>query len=340
MIPAKSLKKYDTVIFEPDGVFTSNRHFLVCAVLAVYEMCHSNRYFGKIEMDCSSVAANHKQICDLMLCGGKISAVLEELGVDFPVDIAYILFSVIMGTGEHRDFTNVLSYFKYIDFHTTDLFDHSAHLLENIFSDVDCTRGGEIWQRIKTCYNEWLFGDELFELYADGRPLSSGKPSFILTDSLSVSIITLRDVLTTLKNHNKKIGLITLRSKEELMVSFRRWKLTDFPSENIVTLDDIIAAGHLPNINMPTTPDTYSLARAAVGTKYSDSASAKGKYNDIFSKTLVVSSSPVTLFEAQSLGMGFAAIVNDSADKSHKDMFRQLESDFTLESISELTRQK
>ena len=340
MLPAKFFKKYDTVVFEPDGVITNNRHFLVCAVLAAYEMCHSNKYYGKSEMDCSAVAANHKQICDLMLCGDKIPTVLSDLGVDFPIDIAYVLFSVIIGTGERRDFTNVYNYFKYIDLHTPDLFDHCAQLLGKIIRDKDCTRFGEVWQSIRRCYLEWLYGDELFEMYADGLPLASGKPSFIMTDSLCLPVITLRDIFASLKNADKKIALYTLRSKHELEVSLKRWKITDFPPENIVTLDDIIDAGHTPNINTPSEPDTYSLARASVGSGYSETNHSNGLYDEQFERTLVVSASPITLFEAQALGMGFAAVIYDHADKSRKDLFRQLEADYTFESLMELTQQK
>ena len=340
MLPAKFLKKYDTIVFEPDGVFMNNRHFLICAVLTVYEMCHSNKYYGKNELNCSTVATNHKQIFDLMLCSGKVSALLEELGVDYPIDIAYVLFSVIMGTGEHRDFSNIFNYFKYIDIHTPDLFEHCAQLLCKTFPEKDCTRGGKLWQDIRRCYCEWLYGDELFEMYSDTVPVATGKPSLILTDSLSVSVVTLRDVLATLENAGKKIALRTLRSKAELELSLKRWKINDFPAENIVTLDDIVEAGHTPNLNMPTEPDTYSLAKASVGTIYSDSAALSGNYDRLFARTLVVSASPVTLFEAQTLGMGFAAIIHNPTDKSRKDMFRQLEADYTLESIMELTLQK
>ena len=340
MLPAKFLKKYDTVVFEPDGVITNNRHFLICAVLSVYEMCHSNKYYGKSEMDCASVAANSKQICDLMLLGGKIPEVLAELGVDYPLDIAYVLFSVIMGTGERRDFANICSYFKYTDLHTPDIFDHCSQLLGKVIRDKDCSRGGEIWQTLRRCYNEWLFGDELFEMYSEGVPAASGKPSFILSDSLCVPAITLRDVLAALKNADKKIAVTTLRTRFEFEVSLKRWKLNEFTHENTVTLDDVLDAGHTPNINTPHEPDTYSIARAAIGPGYTETAHRGGIYDEQYSRTLVVSSSPISLFAAQALGMGFAAVIHNPTDKSRKDMFRQFEADYTLESITELTKPK
>lgn len=340
MLPAKFFKKYDTVIFEPDGVFTNNRQFLICAVLAVYEMCHSNKYYGKIDLDCSAVASNHKQICDLMLCGDKISSVLADLGVDYPIDVAYVLFSVIIGTGERRDFSNIFSYFKYIDIHTPDIFDHCAALLSKIFHDKDCTRFGEIWQNLRRCYLEWLYGDELFEMYEEGLPRASGKPSFITSDSLCLPLITLRDILATLKKAEKQLAIYTLRSRIELESALKRWKLTDFSSENIVTLDDIAESGHTPNINTPAEPDNYGLVRAAAGAGYSENAHLNGQYDELFARTLVVSSSPITLFSAQALGMGFAAIIHDPKDKSKKDLFRQLEADHTLENLLELTQQK
>lgn len=340
MLPAKFFKKYDTVIFEPDGVITNNRHFLICAVLATYEMSHSNKYYGKIEMDCSSVASNHRQICDLMLCGNKVSGILADLGVDYPIDIAYVLFSVIMGTGERRDFSNIFSYFKYIDLHTPDIFDHCAAMLSRVIRDKDCTRHGEVWQSIRRCYLEWLYGDELFEMYAEGLPLASGKPSFISSDSLCLPLITLRDILASLKNAGKKLAVYSLRSRIELETALKRWKLTDFPSESIITMDDIIEAGHTPNINTPAEPDNFNLARAAIGSAYNENSHRDGQYDEIFSRTLVVSASPITLFTAQSLGMGFAAVIHDPKDKARKDLFRQFEADYTFENMLELTQQK
>lgn len=337
MQPAKFLKKYDRLVIEPDGVITSDCHFITCAMLSVYEMCNSKDYFGKTVLDYTSVYNNQKQITDLFLSSGKLPVVLSELGVDYPIDIAYILLCAILGIGERRDFSNIYNYFRYIDLHTPDIFDHCATLLGRVLPDKDCKRGGEVWLTLKRCYYEWLYGDELYEMYTEEPFTGKGKPPVILQDSLCQPIISIRDTLSALLTAGKKISLCTLRTRPEVEVSFRRFKLDNiFSHENTVTVDDITEAGHKPNINSPLDPDPYAFARGAVGTSFSETAYEAGEYDELFSRTLIVSSSPTSLFASQALGAGFAAVIRDPLDKSLKDMFRQFEADYVLDSFLDL----
>ncbi len=337
----KVLKKYDRIVFQPEGVLTTDKHYLTCAMLSVYEMVGSDRYFGKSNLDYTSVYNNQKQISDLLLCSGKITSLFEELGIDYPVDMAYVLLGAILGIGERRDFTNIYNYFKYIDLHTPDIFEHTAMLLTRLFPDKDCRREGTIWQQLKNCYTEWLFGDELFEMCFEERPSVSGKPSFITKEQLCNPIIKTKDMLTSLKERGKQISIATLRSMHEVDIPYKRWNLTGlFQKENIVTIEDILEAHRLPNFNNPAEPDPYMFARGAIGSGFSDNAYLSGEYDELFSRTLVVSNSPVSLFAVQTLGMSFAAVVSNPASKSEKDMFRQLEADYVLDSALELTLTK
>ncbi|MDP4118923.1 MAG: hypothetical protein Q8873_07015 [Bacillota bacterium] len=337
MIPAKFLKKYDNIVFELDGVIASNRHYITCAALSVYEMCNSDKYYGKSALDYTSVFNNQKQITDLLFCNGKFVDLLYECGIDNMRDCAYVLLAGILGLGERRDFSNICNYFRYINLHTSDIFDHCAILLGRAFPRKKCGRFEDMWNTLNQCFTEWLFGDELYEMFFDGPPSVHGKLPLIANDQLYHSLINTKDVFSSLKSSGFRISIVTQRPRSEVEPSFARWKFNEiFTKDDIITLDDILDSHHKANLNMPNSPDPYCFARAAIGAEYADENFFAGNYSDKFSRTIIVSASPVSLFIAKELGADFAAIASDPSNKSLKDMFRQLESDYVLDSMLDL----
>ncbi len=334
MVPARFLKKYDNIIIELDGTLTGDKYLYTCAMLSVYELCNSNKYFGKSDIDYTAVYHNQTQIADLLLCGDKIRTILSELGIDNPIDTAYALLCVILGIGERRDFTNIYNYFKYIDMHTPQIFDHLSQLLSRSLQKRDCKPGGEIYELIKKCYNEWLFGDELYEIIFREPSSLKGKKSMLSNEVLLMPFNTVRDILSALINGKKKLFLYSLRTKYEVNYILNKYKLEDFfTSENILTFDDIVDSGHTPNTNTPNDPDPFCFARLVAGNCYADSDFAEGTYDSALQKTIVISNSTISLFSAQSAGVAFAAIANE---KPLKNLFRQLETDYVIDSVNEL----
>lgn len=335
MVPAKFLNKYNNILIELDGTLISDKYLYICAMLSVYELCNSRQYFGKTDIDYNTISHNRNQISELLLCGNKTLALLSEHGIDNPIDVAYAMLSVILGIGERRDFNNIYNYFKYID--TPDIFDHLSVLLTRALPGKDCKPDGEIYNLIKKCYNEWLFGDEFYEIVFGESPSAKGKISIIASEPLLLPLNNIRDILSTLTSSGKNISLYSLRSKPEVKYILEKHKLSQFFNvDNIVTLDDIEEAGHIPNINITLDSDPYGIVRAIVGPSYNDDEFRDGKYAEILSKSIVISNSPVTLFTSQLSGVSFAATVVDPLDKSAKDMFRQLEADYVLSSLNDL----
>ncbi|MBQ3053804.1 MAG: hypothetical protein IJC89_02735 [Clostridia bacterium] len=339
MQPEKFLNKFDNIVFEPEGVITSDSHRLLCAVLAVYEICNSEKYYGKSSLNFSSIYSNQKQISDLLLCSGKLPAVFNDLGIDHPIDIAYVLISGILGLGERRDFLNICNYFRYIDLHTPEIFEHSAVLLGRCFPHIDCKKGGAFWQNIANCYYEWLYGDELYEAVFGEEPENKGKPSIISTEKLCCSITNLKDIFSVLGNSHK-LSLYSTRTRSEIAYFLNKFNLTDtFPIGSYICYEDIVDSGRLPNINTPAKPDVYPIARCAIGPSFSYDSYFKGKYDSKLLRTLVVSSSEISLFVSQTLGAGFAAVVDDPTNKVRRDIFRHLEADRVFHSISDLIKE-
>lgn len=335
MVPAKFLNKYDNILIELDGTLISDKYLYICAMLSVYELCNSRKYFGKADIDYATISHNRNQISELLLCSNKTLALLSEHGIDNPIDVAYAMLSVILGIGERRDFNNIYNYFKYID--TPDIFDHLSVLLIRALPGRDCKPDGEIYNLIKKCYNEWLFGDEFYEIVFEETPSAKGKISIITSEPLLLPLNNIRDILSTLISSGKNLSLYTLRSKPEVKYILEKHKLLQFFStDNIVTLDDIVESGHEPNINTTLDSDPYGMVRAIVGSTYNDGAFQDGEYAEVLSKSIVISNSPITLFASQISGISFAATVVDPLDKSAKDMFRQLEADYVISSLNDL----
>lgn len=84
--------KYNKIIFDMDGVMTSEQCYWDTAALTVYELLNSRKYFGSRALDLSNVFANVKMIRSLIFSNDEIITVLKNKGVNSNWDLAYVVF--------------------------------------------------------------------------------------------------------------------------------------------------------------------------------------------------------------------------------------------------------
>ena len=70
------------IIFDMDGVITSEYIYWKTAALTVYELLYSHRYFGHQDIDRAWCRKNVSLIYDTVFCGERTIAAVERLGVN------------------------------------------------------------------------------------------------------------------------------------------------------------------------------------------------------------------------------------------------------------------
>ena len=78
------LDKYDTVIFDMDGVITSEQNYWNCAALTVWEYMHRNR---GIDIDAAQCMEQLSEIRKKVFCDDKIITELKARGVNSNWDL-------------------------------------------------------------------------------------------------------------------------------------------------------------------------------------------------------------------------------------------------------------
>lgn len=86
--------KFDKLIFDMDGVITSEYIYWDTAALTVYELVYSWKYYGRQEIDREWCHKNVRLLFDTIFCGGRTVRAVKRLGVNTNWDLAYLVFCV------------------------------------------------------------------------------------------------------------------------------------------------------------------------------------------------------------------------------------------------------
>ena len=102
------LDKYDTLIFDMDGVITSEQNYWNSAALTAYEYLNSSRGFGNGSIDASDCERRIGEIRSDIFLSDKLIATLKDKGVNSNWDLAYVTVLIYIIT----DGNGVLDYAK------------------------------------------------------------------------------------------------------------------------------------------------------------------------------------------------------------------------------------
>ena len=83
------LDKYDTVIFDMDGVITSEQNYWNSAALTVREYLTSKNYFGAHDICAAEMSGNAVKIRSEVFCDDEIISEFKSRGVNSNWDLGY-----------------------------------------------------------------------------------------------------------------------------------------------------------------------------------------------------------------------------------------------------------
>ncbi len=327
------LSNFDKIIFDMDGVVTSELAYWQTAACGAYELLFSYERYGRCGIDREWCRKNYLEIYRTIMCGGKTIRAVKRLGVNTNWDLLYVVFCVSkylnpeLDTIDEAHFQSVCMFIENIDLKAPELYDALAGLVSPIIPKTEpdyFKRGGKyFWDELVTLFNEWYNGTDEFEgIKADEKLL------FPTED--------LEKLFKTLTDKGIRLGIGTGRPKEEIDYPLSASQLDKyFDKAMYVTYDDVLLAEAELKPKSPfAKPDPFVFLKAALGDKYSNREILDGDYTyEDLSRVLIVGDAPSDLFAAQRGGFQFLAVLTGIEGETAKSYFAENKADYILPNI-------
>lgn len=327
--------KFDKIIFDMDGVITSEYIYWDTAALTVYELLFSHLQFGKTDIDREWCRNNYKELHRIIFSGDKTIKAVKNLGVNTNWDLAYIVFCVSLYIEpnltalDEWHFESVRMFIENIEAMAPQVYDLVGGLAavatgkDSSFYARGC---GEAWTRMQNSFQRWFHGDEELEgLNALESPI--------------IDILDIKSTLADLKSRGIKLGIGTGRPRDEIMYPIVSWGLeTYFEPDMIVTYDEVIAAEKALNTEIPLAkPNPFVFLKAALGDKYTDDVLVAEDFADsTLNRIGVVGDAPSDIIAAKAAKMPFIGVLTGVDRISAEKYFLSMNADYILSDITEM----
>lgn len=328
---AEFLKKYDTIIFDMDGVITHERQYWNAAAMTVWEYLYSETYYGEKKLSAKQMMVEFDEINSCVFSDDKLITLMKSKGVNSNWDLAYITF--VLAVLCDRDFDAVMR--------------RAENLSENILDDYpnlgreiseklgkDCARNGSLWLEMQSCFQEWFLGDEMFEKIYNVKPRLSGKKGFCYSETPLIDGEKLRKIFSKLFSAGVKIGIATGRPESEMRTPLEKFGLMPYIDKNsIISYNYVTEAEKNLNTNV-TKPHPYMFLKALLGKDYPDKEIISGNYPETKLKnTLAVGDAAADFLASHAAGMDFCAVLTGVSGKSAKKFFENSGAEYILDSL-------
>ncbi len=326
----KFLDKYDIILFDMDGVVTSEQEYWNAAAMTSYEMLVSSKYFGDKSIDASEIYEYRTQIRRNLFCDDKTTEVLKNKGVNSNWDLAYVVLSEALLDEEHS-FENV---YRRVCEYGDSIFSEYESIAKKLSSKFNkplqyFERGGEMWCEIRDVFQRKYHGEENIPgLINDEKPLFGiGRTSA---------------VLRALKQAGKTLGIGTGRPMCEIEGPLKNWDLYKyFDVDRIVSYDDVVEAERELSAYgekiLLTKPHPFMFLKGAFTKSCPTQKIIHGEYDkDVLKRTLVVGDAGADILAAQAAGMSFLAVLTGISAASAREYFEKQGTDYILDSICDM----
>ncbi len=335
------LDKYDIVIFDMDGVITSEQVYWDAASLTVYEYLNSSNYFGNFVIDPKWAETNVSEIRSKVFLNDRLISLLKGKGVNSNWDLGYVivLISFIL---DICDGDAVYNYACGLSQNIIDEYERLAELAACAkgISYEKLKRNGELWCSMRDCFQEWYLGDSIFYEVYKKQPVLSGKAGLLRNELPIIDISDLRTVLGELSK-TKRLCTGTGRPFSELVPPLKAWEILDFfAQDGLCNYDHVAAAEQKLNITL-TKPHPYMFLKALYGTDYPDEKIISGDYDKTrIPRALVVGDAGADILAAKTMGADFCAVLTGVKGAAARSYFEELDADYILNSVKDMMEDK
>lgn len=330
------VKEFDKIIFDMDGVLTSEENYWNSAALTIYELLNSKKYFGNSTIHADEVFACTAKLRKEIFGDDRTIITLKNFGVNSNWDLAYLVLAGIVGL-ETSDYEYVLNHYKQMNLAPPEIYDHADSLLQRRFKNTDCSRTGSLWAMLQIVFNEWYYGDKYFEIAYGKKSAELGKVGFMENEQPMHPAQDTINLLKFLTSNGITLGIGTGRPQFELDIPMKNCGIDGYFDKNsCITHDDIVASGKKLNMFLAK-PNPFTFLKAAFGKNYADEKIIGGDYDkDSISKILVVGDAGADILAAKAMGAKFAAVLTGINGKNARKYFEDMESDYIFDNVLEL----
>lgn len=334
------LDNYDTIIFDMDGVVTSEENYWNCAALAVYEIFNSSDYWGKNKININKIMDEYVDMRKYLFKNDTLIELLKNKGVNSNWDLAYIIICIalILRTPYPDE---IYAYAESLNGNIMDIYDKLAKTTaESIGEPVSyCERNGYIWQMATMCFQEWFLGDNIYFSTYREFPKKVGKPGLVHNEEPLVAVEKLQTLFSALYKANKRVCIGTGRPSGEILPPLEKWGIKKYMAEDgLITYDYVVRAEEKLNNNSVhlTKPHPYMFLKAMLGEKFDDLDIINKKYPiDKLSRTLVVGDAGADIFAAKEMGADFCAVLTGLQGQKARAFFEENNAEYILNSIED-----
>lgn len=317
------LNKYNTVIFDMDGVITSEEKYWDAAALTVWEYIRLCRDESISVPECM---ANVREIRKTVFCNDELIKVLKNKGLNSNWDLGYVtvLVAWILKT---EDFNKILDYAKTLPDNIMKGYEFLARECAMVtgYDYKWLCRNELMWKTMQGIFQEWYLGDKA----KDKSGLMFSEEPIVEKEKLCALIKNLS------KTHRLCTG--TGRPWVEIKTPLREWGIIDcFVPDGLSNYDHVKIAEERFGTSL-VKPHPYMFLKALYGTDYNDEKIIGGEYDKSkIEKTLVVGDAGSDILAAQAMGADFCAVLTGVAGKSAKGYFEKMNAEYILDSVLDL----
>lgn len=324
---ASFIEKYDNIIFDMDGVITSEQNYWTVAALNAWEWIHKDCGFSVSDAFC-----NASKIRAEVMCDDKLIGILKNKGVNSNWDLCYIIYAMtkILDT---NNFEKVMKACESFSDNILDEYPVIAKRLSEI-EGRDASRNNGLWTELMMTYQAWYLGDELFEAVYKKKPHRSGYRGFIHSEKPIIKSSALIEIFSLLSKKGKRLATATGRPSNELMTPLKDFGIFDYFDKAAIINYDHIENAEKSFKKTLAKPHPYIFIKAMLGESFDDEKILSGKYNkDAVNRTLIVGDAGSDILAAKAMGADFCAVLTGVSGKSARSYFEALKSQYILDSL-------
>lgn len=338
MKAAEFLNKYHTIIFDMDGVITSEQNYWDIAALSVYELITDSRFFGSESVN-AQAQERKKEIRARLFANDRFITAVKEKGVNSNWDLAYLALCYLAGgrfTPEemcaHVENSTALAFGLYEE--------AAAFAAESLNLPIsDTARGAKLWLMCRDCFQEWYLGDRLFAEMWGERPSGKNKTGMWQTEDPIVPLNKLRAMLAALSSSGKALGIATGRNRFELNAPLERWNCKCFFTPSATVDYDYVTRGEakLREAGIDThltKPHPYMFLKSLYGIDYDDVRLYNGDYDKgRISGALIVGDAGSDILAAKAMGADFLAVLTGISGEKGRRYFEETGAEYILPNV-------
>lgn len=335
---------YDTILFDMDGVITSEENYWNVSGLTVYELLFSNRYYGDEELNAAACQADLAHIRERVFAHDRAIRCVKEYGINSNWDLTYVVAAAALILNEKQDFDRVCGYIRALPSEAFALYERIGKELAAAmgWEPGFAARLGGFWNQCCFCFQEWFLGSKLFEELWQRECVQPGKTGLMLTEEPLVDKQQLISMLSGLHAAGKRLGIGTGRPDVEVFGVLERWGIRRyFATDAIVTYTNVMDAEQQLGLKERgiglTKPHPYMFLKGVFGSTVSDEHIVNGLYDrEACRRTLVVGDAGADLYAAREAGCDFLAVLTGIQGQEARRFFEQEGADYILNSVLEL----